>query len=152
MSPSEDDRQIVLRNKKARFQFKILETLEAGLVLHGCEVKSLRDHLGNFTDAYCRINNDEAWLIGLHIRAYPQATAYRPEPARKRKLLLHRREITRLHKKAALAGLTLVPLCLYFTRGLAKIELALAQGKKTHDKRESMKERDADRQIRRYKN
>lgn len=144
------ERTYVVRNKKARFQYELLETLEAGLVLRGCEVKSLREGLASFTDAYCRIQGGEAWLIGLHIKQYPQATHYRPEPDRKRKLLLRRREINRLQKKVSQAGLTLVPLSLYFVRGLAKVEIALAKGKKWHDKRESMKERDAERQIRKY--
>ncbi len=149
--PEKSSRKIIINNKKARFQYLLLETFEAGLVLKGCEVKSLRNGAATFTDAYCRIQNDEVWLIGLHIKQYPQATSFRPEPARKRKLLLRRHEINRLHKKVSQAGLTLVPLSLYFTRGIAKVEAALAKGKKIHDKRQSMKERDAKRQIRHYK-
>lgn len=142
------DRSLILKYKKATHKFVLLETLEAGIVLVGCEVKSLRDKLANFADAYCRIKDGEVWMHGLHIKPYPNATVWTPDPDRKRKLLLHRREIHRLRKKVEQAGLTLVPTKLYFNGPRVKVQIAVARGKKVHDQRQQLKQRDADRQMR----
>ena len=135
--------KVVATNRKAFHNFAILETVEAGLVLKGTEVKSLREAQVNFKDSYASIDNDEAWLIGCHISPYHHGSSANHDPDRKRKLLLHRREIARLLGKVAERGLTLVPLRLYFKDGRAKVELGLARGKKLHDKRAAIRERDA---------
>jgi SsrA-binding protein len=131
---------LVIRNRKARHEFEILEELEAGLVLVGSEVKSLRAGHANFTDAFARIDSGELWLYNLHINPYGHATIDVPDPMRPRKLLASRRQIDRLASKTAERGLTLVPLDLHFTRGRAKVTLGLAKGKKLHDKRRTLKE------------
>lgn len=138
----------IAKNRKARFNFEILETFEAGMVLVGTEVKSLRNGRCNLGDSYAEIRDGELWLRNLHISPYEQATRFQHEPMRPRKLLLHRRELRRLIGKTAEKGLTLVPLSLYFKKGRAKCELALARGKKTHDKRHAQAERDAQAKIR----
>jgi SsrA-binding protein len=147
-----DGRKTVIRNRKARHEFEILEELEAGLVLEGAEVKSLREGNASFTDAFARVDNGELWLYNLHISPYEQASIDVPDPTRPRKLLAHRREIDRLAARTAERGLTLVPLDLHFTRGRAKVTLGLGRGKKLHDKRETMKrkvmQREVDRAIR----
>ena len=139
--------KVIATNRKAFHNFSILETYEAGLVLRGTEVKSLREALVNFKDCYAAIDNGEAWLIGCHITPYHHGSDANHDPERKRKLLLHRREIGRLLGKVAERGLTLVPLRLYFKQGRAKIELGLARGKKLHDKRAAIRERDERREI-----
>jgi SsrA-binding protein len=139
--------KVVSTNRKAFHNFTILETYEAGLVLRGTEVKSLREALVNFKDCYAAIDNGEAWLIGCHISPYHHGTDANHDPERKRKLLLHRREIARLLGKVAERGLTLVPLRLYFKEGRAKVELGLARGKKLHDKRAAIRERDERREM-----
>ncbi len=141
------DRSLILKNKRATHKYVLLEKLEAGIVLVGCEVKSLRDKLVNFADAYCRVKDGEVWLHGLHIKPYPNAGYYSPDPDRRRKLLLHRREIRKLARKAVQSGLTIVPTRLYFNGPRVKVEIALARGKKTHDKRQELKARDMDRDI-----
>jgi SsrA-binding protein len=142
----------VIRNRKARHEFEILEELEAGLVLVGAEVKSLREGDANFTDAFARVDDGELWLYNLHISPYEQASVDVPDPKRPRKLLAHRREIERLAARTAERGLTLVPLDLHFARGRAKVTLGLARGKRLHDKRETMKrkvmQREVDRALR----
>lgn len=142
----------MIRNRKARHEFEILEELEAGVVLVGSEVKSLRAGQASFTDAFARIDSGELWLYNLHISAYGQATIDVPDPMRRRKLLASRREIDRLTAKTAEKGLTLVPLDLHFTRGRAKVTLGLARGKRLHDKRRTLKEnvmqREVDRALR----
>ena len=142
----------MIRNRKARHEFEILEELEAGVVLVGSEVKSLRAGQASFTDAFARIDSGELWLYNLHISSYGQATIDVPDPMRRRKLLASRREIDRLDAKTAEKGLTLVPLDLHFTRGRAKVTLGLAKGKKLHDKRRTLKEnvmqREVDRALR----
>lgn len=146
-----DGRKIVARNRKARHEYEVLEEVEAGLVLAGAEVKSLRDGRVSFTDSFARVENGEAWLYNLHITPYENASVDAPEPTRRRKLLLQRREIERLASKTREGGLTLVPLDVHFRRGYAKISLALARGKKHRDRREDLKkramQRDADRAI-----
>jgi len=139
--------KIIATNRKARHDYEILETYEAGLVLRGTEVKSLRDGLVNFKDSYAAINGNEAWLIGCHIAPYHHGTDANHDPDRSRKLLLHRREIARLLGKTAERGLTLIPLRLYFKEGRAKLEFGLARGKKLHDKRATIKEREATREM-----
>ena len=139
--------KVIATNRKAFHNFSILETYEAGLVLRGTEVKSLREAQVNFKDCYAAIDNGEAWLIGCHITPYHHGSDANHDPERKRKLLLHRREIGRLLGKVAERGLTLVPLRLYFKEGRAKIELGLARGKKLHDKRAAIRERDERREM-----
>ena len=145
--------KLVLRNRKARHEFEILDELEVGLVLAGAEVKSLREGQANFTDAFARVDSGELWLYNLHITPYRQATIDVPDPVRPRKLLAHRREIDRLAASVSEKGLALIPLDIHFTRGRAKVTLGLARGKKLYDKRESMKKkemkRDVDRALRR---
>ena len=137
----------IARNRKAFYNFEILDKWEAGIELRGTEVKSLRDSQVQMADSYARIEEDEIYLVGLHISPYDKTAYDNHEPTRKRKLLLHRREIKRLTVKVNERGLTLVPLSLYFRRGLAKVELGLVRGKRQHDKREDIKKRDHQRQI-----
>jgi SsrA-binding protein len=139
--------KVIATNRKARHDYEILETYEAGLVLKGTEVKSLREGQVNFKDSYASIDRGEGWLIGCHIAPYHHGTDANHEPDRSRKLLLHRREIERLLGKVAERGLTLIPLRLYFKEGRAKLEIGLARGKKLHDKRATIKERDARREM-----
>jgi len=139
--------KVVATNRKAFHNFSILESYEAGLVLKGTEVKSLRESQINFKDCYASIENGEAWLIGCHITPYHHGSDANHDPERRRKLLLHRRELTRLIGKVAERGLTLIPLRLYFKDGRAKLELGLARGKKLHDKRESIREREVKREM-----
>ncbi len=139
MARSAGGRNIVLRNSKARYEFQILEELEAGLVLEGAEVKSLRVGKASFNDAYAAVEDGELWLHNLHISPYESAHIDLPNPLRRRKLLVHRRELQRLTVRTTERGLTLVPLDLHFTRGRAKVTLGLARGKKLYDKRESLK-------------
>ncbi len=142
--------RIVQRNKKAFFDYEVLERMEAGLVLAGSEVKSIRDGKVSIREAFARIKNGEAWLVGMDISTYPQAGPYNNhEPRRARKLLLHRREIRRLVSKIREKGLTLVPLSLYFKGGRAKVEIGLGRGKAKYDKREAIQEREAKRDLRR---
>ena len=137
----------VASNPKARHDYEILETLEAGMVLTGSEVKSLRGGSASMRESFAIIRDGEPLLIGMHIGPYAQAGYAGHEPTRTRKLLLHKDEIQRLVGKTKERGLTLVPLKVYFSHGLAKIELGLAKGKKTYDRRESLKEKDAQMQI-----
>ncbi len=132
-------RKVVGRNRKARHEYEILETYEAGMVLKGPEVKSLRDGKVNFQDAHARIDRGEMWLHGLHIAPFEPATRWNADPVRTRKLLLNRSEIRKLQGKAEEKGLTLVPMEVYFVRGHAKVTIALAKGRKLYDKREKLK-------------
>ncbi len=143
----EADVQVVARNKKARFNYHLGESFEAGLALVGSEVKSLRQGRVDLKDSYVRIENGEAYLVGAHIHTYPFANQFNHEPERDRKLLLHKREISRLFGKVRERGVTLVPLGLYFKRGRAKLEFAVARGKKVRDRRDDMKARDAAREV-----
>lgn len=149
MSKSEGQgapRQIAV-NRRARHDYFIEDTVEAGLALEGWEVRSLRAGRGQITEAYVMIRNGEAWLIGAHIQPLPSASTHvHPDPTRTRKLLLHRHELSRLIGKTERAGYTLVPLDLHWTRGRAKLTVGLARGKKKHDKRADIKERDWQRQ------
>lgn len=134
-------------NKKARFQYEILDRFEAGLVLKGTEVKSLREGRSSITQSFGRVRGDELWLYGMDIPAYEAASVHNHNPKRARKLLLHRREMKRLSGAVAQKGFTIVPLSLYFRRGWAKVELALAKGKTVYDKRETIKRREAGREM-----
>lgn len=144
-----DDVKVICRNRRASHEYEILDRLECGLVLTGTEVKSLRDGLASLEEAYAKIENGEVWLIGSDIQEYAMGNRMNHKPRRPRKLLLHRREIARFAGKASQHGFTLVPLRLYFRDGLAKVELAVARGKQLHDKRQDLKKKDAEREIRR---
>jgi len=139
--------KIVCVNRKARHDYIIEETYEAGLVLTGSEVKSLREGRANLKDSYARIDRGEAFLLNTHISHYSAAHHFNHDPTRTRKLLMHKREIMRLMGKVQEQGLTLIPLRLYFKNGRAKVELALARGKKLYDKRETTREREVKRDI-----
>ena len=145
----EERRKVVATNRKARHDYTILDVYEAGIALQGTEVKSLRAGHVSLNDAFAHIDRGEAWLRGLHIQEYGFGSWTNHEPRRVRKLLLHRGEIERLVGKTREGGLTLVPLSIYFSGGLAKVELALVRGKAKHDKREAMAERDAKREAER---
>ena len=137
----------IAKNRRARHDYTIIDTWEAGLVLTGSEVKSLRDGKANLSDAYGIVRDGEIYLINLHISVYERASYNNHEPTRTRKLLLHKREIGRLIGAIERQGLTLIPLELYFKRGIAKVAIALGKGKKQHDKREDAKAKDADREM-----
>jgi SsrA-binding protein len=141
-----DDSTVAL-NRKARHEFTIDETFEAGLVLTGTEIKSVRAGKANIANAYARIEKGEAWLIGADIAPFEQGNRYNHDPKRNRKLLLHRREIDELLGRAQQKGQTIVPLRLYLHHGKAKIELGLARGKQLHDRRRDIADRDARRDI-----
>jgi SsrA-binding protein len=147
--PAPGDRKLVATNRKARFEYEVLETVEAGIALLGPEVKSLRAGNASLADAYAVVRRGEVFLVGAHVSPYAQASRENPDPRRERKLLLHRAEIARLAGKVAERGLTLVPLELYFREGRAKIALALARGRRRHDKREAIRRREEDRELRR---
>ena len=144
-----DGRKVIATNRKARHDYEILETLEAGLVLKGPEVKSLRAAKVGFHDAFARVSGAEVWLHNLHISPYEQANRFNEDPLRTRKLLLGRDEIRRLIGKVEEKGLTLIPLDLHFRRGFAKVTLGLARGRRLHDKREKLKRELQDREARR---
>ena len=146
---AEDNVRDICRNRRAFHEYHILERLECGIVLTGTEVKSLRERAGSLEDAYARIQDGELWLMGSDIPEYSRGNQMNHKPKRPRKLLLHRRELAKFAGKASQRGFTLVPLRLYFKHGLAKVELAVAQGKQLHDKREDMKKADAKRDIQR---
>ena len=137
--------KVVVTNKKARFLYEIIETFEAGLVLLGTEVKSLRLGKGNLQDSYANIKDEEMFLYNMHISAYEKGNIYNHEPDRVRKLLLHKKEIKRLTGKVVERGMTLVPLKIYFKNGRAKVELGLARGKSQVDKRKDIAKRDTQR-------
>jgi len=141
--------KLIAENRRARHEYHLLDRVEAGLVLTGTEVKSLRQGQANLRRAYGDIRGGELWLIGAHISSYEQGSTGQHDPDRDRKLLLHRREIDSLTGKVQEKGLTLVPTRLYFKNGRAKVELAVARGKETRDKRRDLAKRDADRQIER---
>ena len=146
---AEQGRRVVARNRRARHDYHIEDVVEAGLVLTGTEVKSLRAGRASLTDGYGQITDGEVWLLGVHIPEYTHGTWTNHEPRRPRKLLLHRKEIDRLASKTAERGLTLIPLSLYFSNGKAKVELAVGRGKRTYDKRQDLAQRDAAREVER---
>lgn len=140
---NESVRKIIADNRKARFNFEILDNLEAGLVLHGTEVKSLRSNNANISESYASFENGELWLINAYIPEYTQANRFNHEPRRLRKLLISKREMARFFNAISREGMTILPLKLYFNeRGRVKLDIALARGKKLHDKRENEKKRD----------
>lgn len=137
-----------IANRKARHDYHILESLEAGIALTGAEVKSIRDGKISFKDAHARIKNGEVWLVGAHISPYKNKNSFDPyNPLRDRKLLLHKKQIKKLAASTQEKGLTLIPLKLYFKRGLAKIELGVGKGKKLYDKRYDLKKKETEREI-----
>jgi SsrA-binding protein len=143
------DTKVIATNRKAYHDYFIEETLEAGLVLTGTEIKSVRGGRVNLRDSYVRIERGEAWLLNVHIAPYEQGSRYNVNPTRDRKLLLHRPEILRLQGKAQAKGMTIVPLRVYIRGNRAKVELALAKGKRQYDKREAIAQRDAERAMER---
>jgi SsrA-binding protein len=138
---------MIVENRRARFEYHILESFEAGLVLTGTEVKSMRAGGVSLSEAYARFRDGEAWLLGMHIPPYKQGSFSNAEPNRPRKLLLHKEEIARLQSRVGEKGLTIVPLRLYFTRGIAKVQLGVARGKRLWDKRADAAKRDVEREI-----
>ncbi|MGI9092146.1 MAG: SsrA-binding protein SmpB [Mycobacteriales bacterium] len=147
--PKESGRKLIAGNRKARYDYAIGDTYEAGLVLTGTEVKSLRAGRASLVDGYASISDGEVWLYGVHIPEYTQGSWTNHEPRRTRKLLMHREEISRLIGKTQESGLTLVPLSLYFRDGKAKVEIALAKGKRAYDKRQALRARDDRREVER---
>ncbi|HOA63853.1 MAG TPA: SsrA-binding protein SmpB [Bacilli bacterium] len=144
-----DEKIVIARNKKAHHDYFILETYEFGIVLKGTEIKSIRKHKVSIQDAYCQIKNNELFVINMHIAKYEQGNRFNHEETRTRKLLAHKREIRRLLGRVSQEGLTLIPLEVYIVRGRAKLEVGLAKGKKSYDKREDLKKESAKRQIER---
>lgn len=149
MAEPASDEKTVVSNRKAYHDYFVLERFEAGVALKGTEVKSLRQGGANLQDSYALLKNGEVWLLGLHISPFEKGNINNHDPRRDRKLLLHKNEIRRLIGKTTEKGLTLVPLRIYFKKNIAKVELAIARGKKSYDKRESIARRDAEREIRR---
>ena len=147
MADSDSERRAIATNRRARYEYEILDTWEAGIALLGAEVKSLRTGKANLSDSYATVRRGEAFLVNVHISPYDKAGRDNPEPRRERKLLLHRREISRLEGRVDERGLTLIPLSLYFVRGRAKVELALARGKRRYDKRQSIRNRENQRDL-----
>lgn len=152
MAQENSGTRLLAKNRRAFYDYTIEDKLECGIVLQGTEVKSLRGGKFSFSDSYARIRDEELWLIGLHIAEYSHGNIHNHEPLRDRKLLIHRQELKRLKRKVDERGFTLIPLTIYLKRGRIKVEVGLCRGKKSYDKRESIKERDqkreADREIR----
>jgi SsrA-binding protein len=147
MASTDGEVKVLLRNKRARHDYFVEETMEAGLVLQGSEVKSLREARAVLGDAYATVRNGEAWLLQLSITEYPWANRWNHEPKRERKLLLHRREIEKLDKAITQSGYTALPLEVYLKKGLLKVQIGICKGKKQHDKRQDAKRRDAAREV-----
>lgn len=144
---AEKNEKLIAQNRKARHEYEVLDTLECGIVLHGSEVKSLRQGRMSIDEAYGRVDKGEVWLVGLDIQEYSFANVQNHDPRRRRKLLMHRREIKKFAAQAYEKNLTLVPLKMYFTRGRAKVLMGICRGKKLYDKRETKKKRDVQRDI-----
>jgi SsrA-binding protein len=144
---TKDDKKVLLRNKKARHDFFVEWTVEAGLALQGSEVKSLREARGVISDAYAMVRNGEAWLVNMQVTEYPWANRWNHEPKRDRKLLLHRREIEKLDEATSQEGFTILPLEVYLKNGRIKVELGVCKGKKQYDKRQDQKRKDAEREV-----
>jgi SsrA-binding protein len=140
--------QVVIRNRRARHDYELLETFECGIVLHGAEVKSIRAGHANLQEAFGRVEDGEVWLYGMHIRPY-EFSRGELDPVRRRKLLLHHREIDELTRLTEQKGMTVVPVRVYFKGGRAKVEIAVARGRRAYDKRQAIAERDADREAQR---
>jgi len=139
--------KIVSRNRKAKFEYTLYETYEAGIELRGTEIKSIRAGQVSLSEAYVRTNGKQAWLVGAHIAPYDQASAFNHDPERERRLLLHKREIRALWDGVRLKGMTIIPTVIYLRDGLAKVEIALAKGKRQYDKRQDIKKRDMAREV-----
>ncbi|NGX31827.1 MAG: SsrA-binding protein [Chlamydiae bacterium] len=142
----------LVSNKKAYYHYEIIETYEAGIKLLGTEIKSLRNHGGNLDGAFCKILDFEMWLLGASIVPYKHGAAFNHEELRDRKLLMHKKEILKISQKIKEKGLSLIPLCIYLKKNIAKIEIALVRGKKKYDKRHAIKEREEKRRIQRITN
>lgn len=140
-------KKIITRNRKAKFEYDLQETFEAGLELKGTEIKSIRAGQVSLSEAYVRTNGRQAWLVGAHIAPYDQASIFNHDPERERRLLLHKREIKLLWDGVRLKGMTIVPTVLYLRDGLAKVEIALGKGKRQYDKRQAIKKRDMARDV-----
>lgn len=149
MAKQQKDRALIVQNRRARHDYTILDTYEAGVALQGTEVKSLRAGRASLVDGFASIRDGEVWLEGVHIPEYTEGSWTNHAPRRSRKLLLHREQIARLIGKTQETGMTLVPLSMYFKDGRAKVELALAKGKRTYDKRQALAKRDAQREVER---
>jgi len=148
----EPEEKTVAQNKRARHEYQILETTEVGIVLKGSEVKSVRQGKVDISDCFASIKDGEIWLHNMHVAAYQNAGPFNHNPKRSRKLLLHKREIKKIFGKTKQKGLSLVPIRLYWKHGLAKLELALAKGKRSFDKRDAIKKRDQERELRQHGN
>ena len=142
-----NDIKIISRNRKAKFEYELFDTFEAGLELRGTEIKSIRARQVSLSEAYVRTNGRQAWLVGAHVAPYDQASVFNHEPERNRRLLLHKREIKALWDGVRLKGMTIIPISLYLRDGMAKVEIALAKGKRQYDKRQSIKKRDMAREV-----
>ena len=147
--PPKNDENTIARNKKARFEYEVLDTFEAGIAFLGSEVKSLRNRDVSINEAFVRPRNGELWVLGMNIKPYKQANIMNHEPLRPRKLLLHRKELTRIIGQVSERGHTIVPLSLYWRRGIAKAKIAVVRGRKRYDKREVIKKRESARDIER---
>lgn len=144
----EPEEKTVAQNRRARFEFQIMETTEAGIVLKGSEVKSVRQGRVDISDCFASVKDGEVWLHNMHVATYQNAGPFNHNPRRTRKLLLHKREIRKLIGKIRQKGLSLVPIRIYWKHGLAKVELAVAKGKRSYDKRETIRQRDQEREFR----
>ena len=144
-----NDIKIVSRNRKAKFEYELFDTYEAGIELRGTEIKSIRAGQVSLSEAYVRTNGRQAWLVGAHIAPYDQASTFNHDPERDRRLLLHKREIKSLWDGVRLKGMTIIPTMVYLRNGLAKVEIALAKGKRQYDKRQDIKKRDMAREVER---
>jgi SsrA-binding protein len=149
MSKADGGIKILTVNKKARFNYEIQESMECGIALAGTEVKSIKEGRSSFADAYAQVENDELWLVAYHVTPYAFGNRYNQDPLRKRKLLVHKKEIKRLKRITMEKGLTLVPLKFYLKRSIVKCEIGIARGKKLFDKRQDIKKRDMKREIQR---
>ena len=149
MDPKKDTIQVIVRNKKAYHDYFVLDTYEAGIELYGTEIKSIRRGRVNLKDSYCGVDNGEMFALGMHISPYEQGNIFNRDPMRRKRLLLHKREILRLFQQSQQQGLSIVPLELYIKNGRAKLQIGLCKGKKLHDKRETAAKKDAQRAIER---
>ncbi len=150
MAPQEAaDEKVVSTNRKARHEYSVLETYETGIVLTGTEVKSLRLGNANIAEAYAQVKNGEVWVLGMHISPYQQGSYANVDPIRKRKLLLHRKEIRKIIARTGEPGITLIPLRIHFRKNIAKVLLGICRGKRAHDRRDDIARRESERDIRR---
>lgn len=148
----QDQGPATIKNRKAGFDYEFLQTFEAGIVLIGSEVKSIYQGRANLTDAYCQIKNGELWLINSDVEPYTHSTYFQPERRRDRKLLLHRKEIALIDRRSSEKGLTIIPTKMYFSHGKVKVQIALARGKRSYDKREALAKKETRREAERLRN